>query len=283
MMSACVVKKNTPFFSKLPVESENKQLEIFDLLRVNLKVFAGPLDLLLDLIRKKKMDIREISLSEICEPYLEQLDLMEAFNMDVAIEFLDIASTLILIKSRTLLPRDTRSIEDEELLDTEEQLKQKLIEYQKFQLLAEELNCRKLLGRDVFGRPEIVEAEIENSYEVFEDLSVYSLMKAYRQLIIKKGYQKPHEIIAETFSLEETMLTFLKIFKIGETQSFPDLCPRNPSKPEIIISFIAILELARLFLVQIHQMQDFDVLHCIPNSNVNDYLINYEASVPNAS
>ncbi|NQU66029.1 MAG: segregation/condensation protein A [SAR324 cluster bacterium] len=265
------------------MESENRQLEIFDLLNVNLKVFAGPLDLLLDLIRKKKMDIREISLSEICEPYLEQMELMEAFNMDVAIEFLDIASTLILIKSRTLLPQDSRTVEGEEFLDTEEQLKQKLIEYQKFQLLAEELNQRELLGRELFGRPEIVESEIENRFEVFDDLSVYSLIKAYRQLIIKKGYHKPHAVSAETFSLEEKILAFLKIFQCGKMQTFSDLCPRNPTKPEIIISFMAILELARLFLLQIQQMQEFDVLHCIPNSNVNDFLGNYDTAVPNAS
>ena len=260
------------------MESENRQLEIFDLLQVNLKVFEGPLDLLLDLIRRKKMDIGDISLSEICEPYLEQLDLMEAFNMDVAIEFLDIASTLILIKSRTLLPQSSVTMEDDEILDTEEQLRQKLIEYQKFQSIAEGLNQRVLLGRDMFGRPEGVDTEMENSVESFEDLSIYSLIKAYRQLIIKKGYRKPHEIVSEVYSLEERILAFLKIFQSGEMQSFPDLCPRNPSKPEIIISLMAILELTRLFLVQIQQMKDFDVLHCIPNGNVSDYLMNYEVS-----
>ncbi|MBT3225405.1 MAG: segregation/condensation protein A [Deltaproteobacteria bacterium] len=267
----------------LPVESENRQLEIFDLLRVNLKVFEGPLDLLLDLIRKKKMDIGEISLSEICEPYLEQLDLMEAFNMEVAIEFLDIASTLILIKSRTLLPQNTTAMEDEDIMDTEQQLRQKLIEYQKFQTIAEGLNRRELLGRDMFGRPDVVEAEIENSVELFEDLSIYSLIKAYRQLIIKKGYHKPHEIVAAAYSLEEKILAFLKVFQSGEIQTLPDLCPRNPTKPEIIISLMAILELTRLFLLQIQQMKDFDVLHCIPNSNVSDYLMNFEVSAPNRS
>ncbi len=263
------------------MESGDRQLEIFDLLQVNLKVFEGPLDLLLDLIRKKKMDIGEISLSEICEPYLEQLDLMEAFNMEVAIEFLDIASTLILIKSRTLLPQNAATIEDEEYLDTEAQLRQKLIDYQKFQTLAEGLNRRELLGREIFGRPDVVETEFENSTELFEDLSIYALIKAYRQLIIKKGYHKPHEIVAEAYSLEEKIVAFLKNFQTGEIQAIPDLCPRNPTKPEIIISLMAILELTRLFLLQIQQMRDFDVLHCIPNSNVGAYLVNYKVAVPN--
>ncbi len=269
--------------SEHTVVNDNKQLEIFDLLEVNLKIFAGPLDLLLDLIRRKKMDIREVSLAEICEPYLKQLDLMGAFDMDIAIEFLDIASTLILIKSRSLLPRDNAAVEDDEFLGTEEQLKQKLIEYQKFQSIAENLNQRELLGRDMFGRPEVVETEIENSFETFDDLSVYTLIKAYRQLIIKKGYKKPHEVISEEYSLEEKILEFLKIFQSGDMFIFPDLCPRHPTKPEIIISFMAILELVRLFLLQIQQVQEFSTLHCSPNSNISDYLSQYETSALSAS
>ncbi|MFH2131518.1 MAG: segregation/condensation protein A [bacterium] len=269
------------------MESENRQLEIFDLLQFNLNIFEGPLDLLLDLIRKKKMDIRDISLAEICEPYLEQLDLMEAINMDIAIEFLDIASTLILIKSKTLLPNDPTSIEEDEFLDTEEQLKQKLIEYLKFQMIAEGLNRRELLGREMFGRPDVVETEsetgIESSIEMVEQLSVYALIKAYRQLIIKKGYQKPHEVAQETYSLEEKILEFLKIFQSGEMRTFLDLCPRNPTKPEIIISFMAILELARLFLMRIQQVQEFGILHCIPNDNISEYRADFEISIPNAS
>lgn len=265
------------------MENENRQLEIFDLLRVNLKVFAGPLDLLLDLIRRKKMDIRDLSLAEICQPYLEQLDLMEAINMDIAIEFLDIASTLILIKSRSLLPRDAEITDDDEFMDTEEQLKQKLIEYQRFQTIAESLHHRTLLGREHFGRPEVVETETESSVEDFEDLSVYALIKAYRQLIIRKGYQKPHEVVSESFSLEEKILEFLRIFQSGETFSFPDLCPRNPSKPEIVVSLMAILELTRLFLLQVQQMQEFSTLHCSPKSNISDYLTQYETTILTAS
>lgn len=265
------------------MENENRQLEIFDLLRVNLTVFAGPLDLLLDLIRRKKMDIREVSLAEICEPYLEQLDLMEAINMDIAIEFLDIASTLILIKSRSLLPRGNEGIEDEDPLETEEQLRQKLLEYQKYQTIAENLNGRELLGRELFGRPEIVEMEMDSPIEVFEDLSVYGLIKAYRRLIVRKGYRKPHEVVSETYSLEEKILAFLKIFQSGEIYTFPELCPRHPSKPEIVVSFMAVLELARLFLLQIQQAEEFSVLHCRPNNNVADYLTQFEESVLSAS
>ncbi len=264
------------------MDSDNQQLEIFDLLNINLPVFEGPLDLLLDLIRKKKMDIRDIPLAEICEPYLEYLELMEEFNMDIAIEFLDIASTLILIKSKTLLPKLEEELEEEEEFDTEEQLRQKLIEYQKFKELAEELNQRELLGRDVFPRPEISEEE-ETGELSLEDLSIYGLLKAYHQILLKQSFQKPHEITKDEFSIERKILELLKIFKSGDMQAFISLCPRNPSRSEVVIAFMAILELAKLLLLQIHQMSEFGPLHCKPNPNIGDYIPRYREQIPNAS
>ncbi|MCG8336302.1 MAG: segregation/condensation protein A [Proteobacteria bacterium] len=264
------------------MDSDNQQLEIFDLLNINLPVFEGPLDLLLDLIRKKKMDIRDIPLAEICEPYLEYLELMEEFNMDIAIEFLDIASTLILIKSKTLLPKLEEELEEEEEFDTEEQLRQKLIEYQKFKELAEELNQRELLGRDVFPRPEISEEEEVGELSL-EDLSVYGLLKAYHQILLKQSFQKPHEITKDEFSIERKILELLKIFKSGDMQAFISLCPRNPSRSEVVIAFMAILELAKLLLLQIHQMSEFGPLHCKPSPNIGEYIPRYREQIPNAS
>ena len=264
------------------MDSDNQQLEIFDLLNINLPVFEGPLDLLLDLIRKKKMDIRDIPLAEICEPYLEYLELMEEFNMDIAIEFLDIASTLILIKSKTLLPKLEEELEEEEEFDTEEQLRQKLIEYQKFKELAEELNQRELLGRDVFPRPEISEEEEAGELSL-EDLSVYGLLKAYHQILLKQSFQKPHEITKDEFSIERKILELLKIFKSGDMQAFISLCPRNPSRSEVVIAFMAILELAKLLLLQIHQMSEFGPLHCKPSPNIGEYIPRYREQIPNAS
>ena len=264
------------------MDSDNQQLEIFDLLNINLPVFEGPLDLLLDLIRKKKMDIRDIPLAEICEPYLEYLELMEEFNMDIAIEFLDIASTLILIKSKTLLPKLEEELEEEEEFDTEEQLRQKLIEYQQFKELAEELNQRELLGRDVFPRPEISEEEEAGELSL-EDLSVYGLLKAYHQILLKQSFQKPHEITKDEFSIERKILELLKIFKSGDMQAFISLCPRNPSRSEVVIAFMAILELAKLLLLQIHQMSEFGPLHCKPSPNIGEYIPRYREQIPNAS
>lgn len=266
------------------MESENQQLEIFDLLNVCLPVFEGPLDLLLDLIRKKKMDIKDIPLAEICEPYLEYIELMEEFNMDIAIEFLDIASTLIFIKSKTLLPGISEEPDEEEdALDTEEKLRRRLIEYQQFKELATELNEREILGRDLFPRPEIEDEEEEAAVLSLEDLSVYGLLKAYHQTLVKRSYHKPHAVTQDEYSLDRKILELLKLFKSGQMYEFDKLCPRNPTRSEIIIAFLAILELAKLLLLQIHQMSEFGPVHCKPKPNVGDYIPRYREQIPNAS
>lgn len=267
------------------MDGANQQLEIFDLLTVNLPVFEGPLDLLLDLIRKKKMDIKDIPLAEICEPYLEYLELMEEFNMEIAIEFLDIASTLILIKSKTLLPRLAEESEiNEDGFDTEAQLRQRLIDYQKFKTLAEQLNQRELLGRDVFPRPELIDEDTtETSEQALEDLSIYGLLKAYHTILLKQSYFKPHAVTQDEFSIERKILELLKIFNSGQILPFLALCPRNPTRSEIVIAFMAILELAKLLLVQIHQMSEFGPLHCKPLPNVGDYIPRFREQIPNAS
>ena len=268
------------------MDQDNHQLEIFDFLNVNLPVFEGPLDLLLDLIRKKKMDIQEIPLAEICAPYLEYLELMEEFNMDIAIDFLDIASTLIFIKSKTLLPKSGDDLEESEgPFDTEEQLRQKLIEYQKYKELAEVLNERELLGRDLFSRPETAGEEDVDQLQPtpLEDLSIYGLLKAYHEAMKKRSFLKPHEVQKEEYSIDHKILELLKIFKSGHIQIFSNLCPRNPTKSEIVIAFMAILELGKLLLLQIHQLSEYGPIHCQPSPNVADYIPRYREQIPNAS
>lgn len=256
---------------------ENTQLEIFDLLNVNLKVFEGPLELLLDLIRKKKMDIHEIPLAEICEPYLRYLELMESFDMEIAMEFLEIASTLILIKSRALLPRDNVELDDEDEFDTEERLRQKLIEYQKYKSIAATLIQYDLLGRDLFPRPNVEDTSPAELSNLLEDVSVYGLLKAYSKVRKKLDYKKPHEVRQEEYSLEQRLLELLKILQSGDVYSFQNLCPIDPTASEIVISFLAVLELARLYLVQLHQMQQFGTIHCKPAQDINDHIPQIEA------
>jgi len=254
-----------------------QQLDFLDPLKVQLNSFEGPLELLLELVRKKKMDLQEISLAEICAPYLTYLDMLEEFDMDIAIEFLDIASTLILIKSRALLPKV--ETEDEDELDLEEQLRQRLIEYQKYKAISASFHEMEQLGRDCFARPLQLDDEPEQLAQplvIFEELSVYSLVKAYRRALKRKTFHKAHEVKAEELPLEQRILEFMRRLRPGEMVPFEELLPIDPSRPEVVVSFMAILELGKLLLLRLHQVQQYGSLHCEANDKIVEELAFYE-------
>ncbi len=241
---------------------------MFDLLKVSLESFEGPLDLLLELIRKRKMDIGDISLAEICTPYLEHLELLQEFDMDIATEFLDIASTLILIKSRTLLPKPER-VDEEEGLDTEEQLRAKLIEYQRYRRISEYFGQREILGRDTFSRPDLQESDGlgEDLPLQIQDLSVYGLLKAYGRSVGKEAYRRPHAVSGEAYPIERKIVELMDSFKSGRMLPFHRLFDSRFGRWEVVISFIAILELAKLMMITLHQMTAFGPIHCKPADN----------------
>ena len=123
-------------------------------LEVKIEIFEGPLELLLHLIRKKKVSIDEVRLADLTAAYLSYIRSLQAVDLDIAGEFLEIAATLILIKSRTLLPRPPLTEEGEEVEDPEETLRRRLMEYQRFKDAAYAIGARDWLGRDVFPRGE---------------------------------------------------------------------------------------------------------------------------------
>ena len=153
-------------------------------LEIKIPLFEGPLDLLLHLIRKKEVSIAEVRLSELTASYLEYLEQLQSINLDLAGEFLEIAAMLILIKSRSLLPKSPVEIEDLEEEDPEEILRRRLLEYQHYKDAAFELSSLDILGRDVFQRPENVElvADTEEADQEYEDVSVSALLEAFGSL-----------------------------------------------------------------------------------------------------
>jgi segregation and condensation protein A len=256
------------------MDETDEQLNFMEPLQVQLSTFEGPLELLLELVRKKKMDLADISLSEICEPYLKYLELMEEFDLDIAIEFLEIASTLILIKSRSLLPKIVD--EEEEELDPEEELKRRLAEYMRYRELAEKLNQMEHLGREYFPRPPLETEEEEKAMIVFEEVSIYSLLRAYQNATARKKYHKLHEVSKDELPVEEKILQFMRYLNVGELYIFEHLLPDNVNRAEFVVSFMAILELAKLRLVKLHQIQQFGTLHCEPDQQIKIQLTYYE-------
>jgi len=236
------------------------QLNFLDLLKVRQASFEGPLALLLELIRKHRLEIHQVSLAEICGPYLEILGLMEQFDLEIVVEFLDLASTLVLIKSRALLPI-LEPLPEEEGLDPEEELKQRLILYQQNQQLAQLLGKIPLLGRDQFTRPESLAFAGEPDLEVLEGLTLFALLEAHLRVSSKVAYKKPHTVEAEGESLEEKINQLILDFSAEEYRRFSSLVAESAPISERVVTFLAILELTKFGALALTQVEQFSELY----------------------
>jgi segregation and condensation protein A len=217
--------------------------------KVKLDIFEGPMDLLLHLIRKNEMDIYDIPIAVITDQYLEYLDLMKELNINVAGNFLVMASTLIHIKSKMLLPAPPV---DEEEEDPRLELTGPLLEYIQLKEAAIQLNQRPLLYRDVFTR-DFIPKEMEGKEEGLIRVGLFELIDAIRKILLER---KQDELIFEGSPLvpiEDKMEEILARLKQKGRLLLTDLFPSHINKQEIIVAFLALLELARLQKIVIYQ------------------------------
>ena len=226
---------------------------------VRLEMFEGPLDLLLHLIHKNELDITNIPIALITEQYLEYLKLMRVLNLDVAGEYLLMASTLLHIKSKILLPPSSEE-EEPEGEDPRAELVRRLLEYQKYKEAAAELEKRPMLDRDVFIRSpstEIDDAEEEGRVEV----SLFELIEAFRKILERVKAEEFHEVILDRITVEERIQEILSLLqRENRSISFHLLFPEQASRRVIIITFLAILELVKMKLVRIFQVAPFETI-----------------------
>jgi segregation and condensation protein A len=233
----------------------------FEPLQVNLPLFDGPLDLLLHLVQKQQLDINELRLSELTEPYLEYLERMQEINLDQAGDFLTIASQLIWIKSKTLLPRDFSEEEDPETM--EELLVLRLREYQKIKEAAHELGSLDQLGRDIFPRRAPSEAPPPSDEEpVFEEVSLFGLIEAFREVLQSVERDSPLHVIPERERVEDKIRDMLRRMAEEKSIFFRELLAPLSSRGEIILAFIALLELVRLKAVRVVQDSQGGEIYC---------------------
>ncbi len=223
---------------------------------VKLQAFEGPLDLLLHLIRLEEVDIADIPVARIAEQYLEYLDLMREMHLDVAGEYLLMAATLAWIKSRMLLPPDGLR-EDDEGPDPRAELVARLLEYQRFQEAARDLDRRPQLGRDVFAA---IPPEMERVPTAAEeiDVTLVQLLDALRRVLQRaQAAGVVHEIVVETLTVRQGMIDLMDALAGAESMEFFDLVARVaggiPSRTRIVTTFLAMLELVRLAAVRIYQ------------------------------
>jgi len=228
-----------------------------------LEGFEGPLDLLLHLIQKNELDIFNIPISLITEQYLEYLHLMKVLNLDIAGEYLLMASTLLHIKSKMLLPKSSEP-EDAEEEDPRAELVRRLLEYQKYKNLALEMEKRPLLDRDVFIRlaPEALEEEPE---EEKIEVNLFELLEAFREVLKRVKPETVHEVILEHISVEAKILEILEILgKENRSIAFHRLFPEQASRRLVVVTLLAILELVKMRRIRIFQLAAFETIRISP-------------------
>lgn len=225
---------------------------------VQLEIFEGPLDLLLHLIKTNEVSIADIPIAMITEQYLSTLELMESLNLDVAGDFLVMAATLIHIKSRMLLPPEADEDEEEEAgEDPREELIRRLLEYQRFKDAAGELERREILSRDVFARarPELSE---EKGAVEFESVSLFDLLSALRDVLERFPKEAFHEVTLDKITVREKMNLLLDDLHRRGKVIFQSLFDQATSRIEVVVTFLAMLELVKIRAIRIWQEDRFE-------------------------
>lgn len=231
-----------------------------DAYRVKLETFEGPLDLLVHLIRINEVNVYDIPISRITEQYLGYIGLMQELNLDVAGEFLVMASTLIHIKSKMLLPRpETAATDGEPEEDPREALVRRLIEHQKFKAAAELLHERETMRSAQFIRPDSrVAGASEDEYEPELEVDLFGLLTAFKG-VLERANRRPRMVLPpEQISIEDRIQQVLTRLSETEACGFEDLfSDGDGSRPFMIVTFLAILEMIRLKLIRVFQSGSF--------------------------
>jgi segregation and condensation protein A len=223
-----------------------------DALEVVLATFQGPLDLLLYLIRKHNLDVLDIPMAQLTQQYMGYIELMENNRLELAAEYLLMAAVLIEIKSRMLLPRPPKENGEVSSEDPRAELMRKLLEYEQMKLAAHRLNELPQSGRDF----ELVQVLIERTViERLPNVSVDDLRNAWMVLLTRAKVHAHHKVRREELSVREQMTKVLRQLRNTDFVTFESLFELEASIPMLVVTFIAILELAKETLIEITQTE----------------------------
>lgn len=233
-----------------------------DALQVFLEAFEGPLDLLLYLIKRQNIDILNIPVADITRQYMDYIRLMEQLELELAAEYLVMASMLAEIKSRMLLPRPTGD-DDEE--DPRAELIRRLQEYEQFKKAAEDLDELPREERDIFfGQAEIPEIKAEIPEP---EVSIADLLMAFRDVVNRAAQFASHHIEREPLSVRERMTIVLGKLKSGDYTEFKDFFDVEEGRMGVVVSFLAILELVKESMIDLVQNEPFAPIYVKPRSS----------------
>ncbi len=224
--------------------------------RVQIEEFEGPLDLLLHLIKKNEVDIYNIPIAAITRQYLEYMELMKELNLDIAGEFLVMAATLLQIKSRMLLPATQEEDGEAEVEDPRAELVRRLLEYQRYRDASQLLSARNLLGRDVFARtfdsPELAAMEPQ---EEPADVELFELIEAFQRVLARVSVDTFHDVVADGISIADRIGEVLSVLHAEKTVCFDSLFTTGMTRDLLVVTFLSILELAKLKLIRVTQVE----------------------------
>ncbi len=225
-----------------------------DALELVLETFQGPLDLLLYLIRKHNLDVLDIPMAELTRQYLSYIELLQHHRLELAAEYLLMAAVLIEIKSRLLLPKISRESE-EDSEDPRAELMRRLKEYEQMKLAAKKLDELPLAGRDFENVQVLIERTCNDAR--LPEISVDDLKLAWLGLLARVKLNTHHTVRREALSVREQMTHILRCLQGGEFVAFDSLFDLQGGLPKLVITFIAMLELAKEYLLEIQQRETF--------------------------
>jgi segregation and condensation protein A len=227
-----------------------------DALEVFLEAFEGPLDLLLYLIKKQNIDILDIPITRITEQYMEYIALMREMRFELAAEYLLMAAMLAEIKSRMLLPRP---VEEEDEGDPRAELIRRLQEYERYRAAAEQIDQLPRVGRDIF--PVTPEPPPREARQRFPDVELRDLLDALRGVLQRAELYTSHQVQREALSVRERMSQLLSILHTDRFSEFSTLFDPQEGRAGIVVTFLAILELAKGALIELIQNAPYDPIH----------------------
>ncbi|MFA5059839.1 MAG: segregation/condensation protein A [Candidatus Omnitrophota bacterium] len=235
--------------------------------KVKLDMFEGPLDLLLYLIKKDEVNIYDIPIAQVTQQYMEYIEMMKLLNLDVVGDFIVMAATLLQIKSRMLLPPDP-STEEKPEEDPRDELVRRLLEYKKFKEIADDLRSKEVARQDLFSR--IVDQEKtkelkEDAKETYFEASLFDLISALTQVLKTVPREVFYEVMKEEFTVDKKIHDILHMLLDTSRILLVDLFKMSKSRLEIIVTFIAVLELIRLKEILVLQKRVFGDIEVVRN------------------
>lgn len=224
-----------------------------DALEVILDAFEGPLDLLLYLIRRHNLDVLDIPMAELCRQYMVYVEMLRHTQLELAAEYLVMAAVMTEIKSRMLLPRPPRETDNPEA-DPRAELVRRLLEYEQMKYAARKLDELPHVGREI----SLVQVYIEHvAVERLPDVNVLDLQTAWEAVVARAKQTKHHRITRQELSVREHMTRVLRVLTHGKFVEFVELFNPEAGVPELVVTFLAILELAKERLIEVTQQETY--------------------------